>query len=341
VATASSSSHPSFRLDLTSAEKIVGPKIKEVMVYGFQHAYYIEVKEAISMEGSPIQQVYDWNLGDPKSAKISQTSGRPLEKVRFNRNYKAIHRMSKSGITNLILENYKRRKEGLEIIPLIFCIGSTTPKAEKYNPKHGDNPPSPENIANRSSVVSYSELRRAYRLCKELEKSEEPSLREIAKVAQDTIKLVTVEKPEDSKNYRLTQVPHIWEDPRWKTEWEKRKMNPAFHKKVALKTFKWRQELLFRAHMFDFNKKYSANLTPEDFSGFTKEIHSLFSTLPHEPSECPNIGTIQRYFSGIPEKTEALLKKFHIPIEFNNFAKETPFKDMYERAKYVFLHPAG
>ncbi len=329
--------HPSFSLNFSSVEQLVGKKTKEAMVYGFRHAHYLEVQKALCATGSPIQQVYDWALGSSEKPAVSKITKKPLEQIRFQKKgagKKPISRLCKAGITNLILENYKRRKEGNEIIPLIFCVGSKNPNKEAYEPSLGENPPSLRTIAGRSTVVTHSELRRAFRLCKDFMHSPDPVLREIAEVARDTIKLVTVDQDEKSDSYSLQQISPTWDDAQWDIEMRGRKATrPA---RIGQKLFKWRHELTFRAHMFDFNKRYSARLILHSFSTFAKYVHVTLSALSSNPSVCPDFETVKRYFFDNPDETKKLLTQLEIPISIAAFVEDPLFKDMYDIAKTAY-----
>ncbi len=120
---------PSCRdLDSDSVAKILKGG-NQIMVYGFNHCQYMEVCAVVESPKTklPIKRVFDYYLG--KFVGVSEENVTTLEGRKMNRlvyedtsmNY-PLARQCKTGIVNLVLENYKRKKEGLPLIPLIFCV---------------------------------------------------------------------------------------------------------------------------------------------------------------------------------------------------------------------------
>jgi hypothetical protein len=86
----------------------------------------------------------------------------------------------KAGITDLVLENYKRKQIGLDIIPLIFC----------YDIEGNQFQVNPETITSRNEsfkkLYTNMELRRCYKICCE----KDPELKIMTDIAKETIKFV-------------------------------------------------------------------------------------------------------------------------------------------------------
>lgn len=121
------------------------------MVYGWAHCKYDEVANALFQGQLHIQKVFCWVLGckDALPDEVTTLEGRAIEQVEVDeihlkKTYKKasnekventevkdehndfdsrlITRQCKAGLTNIVFENYKRKKEGLPIIPVIFCV---------------------------------------------------------------------------------------------------------------------------------------------------------------------------------------------------------------------------
>ena len=109
-----------FHLMQILSPRIVGINTNQVVVYGYATAYYAGVREALSYGLLPtVQKTFNFCFGnktDPTTVEgyeIQQVSDLP---------YISIPQEFKGGIDRLILENYKRERRGLPLIPLLFCV---------------------------------------------------------------------------------------------------------------------------------------------------------------------------------------------------------------------------
>lgn len=231
-------------LDFESVKAICGES-QQAMVYGFARCRYVDVAMILqNAEESPIKKVFDCALGG------IDTDGRPTAEIEFlttiegrvitqipflplDRHPQLISRPSKSGMTNLVFENYKRVKEGLPIIPCIFCIDiddNSIPFSVE-NVTNNDNPAGDQSIA-------LKELRRGYKLIHEFDNET------INSVAKETFKFVKLAKvSEDS--YRLELVKAPWDYEEWDALWRARKAKPKSLERLELEGYEsnWREEL--------------------------------------------------------------------------------------------------
>jgi len=231
------------------------------MVYGFQHCEYEQVCQGLKKK---IVRAYDWSLGN-NSCKTINLSGERVYKIdpgalQAKNAKKMCNRYCKAGLVNLVIENYRKQKNGEPLTPVIFCIDI------ENNPY----PLTSKNLLSKTKVVgntvmnqvvTHSELRRAYKLCND------PRVREdIREIAKKTFKFVHV-KPITSKQktktslkervtYNLTEIAAPWENSKknskqakeFATELAKRK---EYAKKNPVKRAKktdWRAQLNDACH---------------------------------------------------------------------------------------------
>lgn len=202
---------PSFSLRFDSVTDLLSDKnAKEVMVYGFEHAHYGKVHDALLSVFSPMNTVLDWKeheWGTTEMKKISE-QGKP-EKAG-----KGTNRVNKGTLVDLAFENLVRKRRGLPLIPLIFCMHSNT---------------APDSFAPTASSIcsegrfTNKELRRLYRMIVLFAESPLPELREIASVAKEMIHMARVDIQRDG-SFRLVSTDFPWGDPSWKKAWEKREL---------------------------------------------------------------------------------------------------------------------
>lgn len=226
------------KLDYSTLNNIISES-KQVMVYGWLDCNYKDLIEDLKKEDSPIKRVFDFSIGRPNNfyttleeRSFEQINPIPLIRKKISPE-KDGAQYCKAGITNLILENYKREKIGLPLIPLIFCVDiddnshhnnsvTLSSKEDKYN-----------------RLITHKELRRCYKLCKELESSE--GLCEIAKIAQKTIKFVKLTKTTTESSYKLQEVKPFWEKEDWLKNWNERMALST--PRNPLETTRWRMHL--------------------------------------------------------------------------------------------------
>lgn len=231
---------PSY-LDINSVIKIC-KGADQVLVYGWKHCKYDDITKAlgdlIGTEGFPIKRVFSFRIGNP-FACYKTLSGRYLTNLVFehcdsmlkDHNSEAVpsivlSRLCKTGITNLVLENYKRIHEGLPLIPVLFCIDID----DNSQPLRIDHLASKDPKFNKQ--VTYKELRRAYKLCTH----ENAKIREAARGTFRFVKLV-----KQQEGFTMRQIPAPWADPRFSQFWSLRKK--LSKSKPKEETFNWRMQL--------------------------------------------------------------------------------------------------
>lgn len=230
----------SIKLDYCSASDICGDA-SEVMVYGFQHCRYTQVTEALKEESSPFKKIYDCSIGGPfapeevlttlRGTHISQIAIPGLDRDNVVRELK---QYCKAGLTNMVIENIKRLKLGVPLIPVLFVVDID---GNKYRLQS-------ETIASKEhTFVTMGELRRAYKLCAD------PGLNpSVKKIANATFKFVkTCQKEVDGEtSYFLKQIAPFWMNESWEECWGERMeisaIKPRSSKQIEKSNY-WRNEL--------------------------------------------------------------------------------------------------
>lgn len=242
------SEKPSY-LEIGSVIKIC-KGADQVLVYGWKHCKYDDVTETlqdlIGTKGFPFKQVFSYRIGNPFDC-YKTLSGRYLTNLVFEHcDYMlkthnsevvpsiVLSRLCKTGITNLVLENYKRIHEGLPLIPVLFCIDI-------------DGNPQPLRIDHLASKdpkfnkqVTYKELRRAYKLCTH----ENAKIREAAMGTFRFVKLVKIQEA-----FSMQEIAAPWADPRFSQFWSLRKKLSKSEPKEE--TFNWRMQLNLYIQSFE------------------------------------------------------------------------------------------
>ena len=204
------------------------------MIYGWSHCGYYELtygttgaieKASDSDSPCPIKKLHryyvatDPGLYNPLAITLE---GRKMNLIGFDSDFdkdQYLGRKCKTAITDIVLENYKRKKEGLPLIPIVFAIDITG------NPQ----PYSIDKICSKKSKinkqVTHKEIRRAYKLCTH----PNPHVRAIA---LETFKFVKVCVKDKAPT--LEQIPAPWgttvESPekvsaKFAAFWEERRQN--------------------------------------------------------------------------------------------------------------------
>jgi hypothetical protein len=226
--------HTFDKLNVNSVKRVFGES-KQVMVYGWLHCHYQRVRA--QLQKPLIEKVYNCNFGD-KLDNTRTLEGRlveGIERVRGETFQEGVSRLCKTGITNLVLENYKRKKEGLPVIPMIFCFDIDD------NPFRIDATSISSREKELNNLITNSELRRCYKLCKD-------SNPKIQEVAEETIKFVKLYKGGDGTT-SLVEVEPFWKDPEWDAKWAERKLSK--HPKTKEEAYRFREQLVKRANSFD------------------------------------------------------------------------------------------
>ena len=328
-----------FSLDKDSVRKVLGNS-KEVLVYGFGHAHYTKVSDELKKGLGNIQKVFDWSIGNPQLANksvITTALGQTMEQISFEESPEGrtqTARLCKAGITNLILENYKRHKRGQEPIQLLFCVSSNT-----ADPSFAS---TAESISSReptkNAVITHKELRRLYKLCKELEGSKDPELILLSEIAKKSVKMVSVnQKP--SGDYELAEVPPMWEDPNWNIEWQKRlTLRPMNSTQVAMHR-KWRRELINRTKIFNASEKFHIHFQDEDIQHLSIHfLEKLYDVNQFNITDCKDFK--KALFSDDKHKSDfdAAVKLGAIPsgLKYEDFLNDPIFEVIYEEARKAY-----
>lgn len=226
-----------------SSLKMITRESNQVMVYGWQYCDYINVIDILKEDNPVIKKVFDCWLGNwrprNKEHKITTLEGRLIEQITYHSMIGNYHcpRMCKAAIVNLILENCKRKHEGLPLIPLLFCFdidGNSYPSNSKSISTRD------ENVNKR---VTNKELRRCYKLCF----LQDPELKEVSQVALETIKFVKLTSQFAQKEeYKFVQLQPFWEKDDWNIHWQERQSSKKLPHEKQTKTFLWVEELKTR-----------------------------------------------------------------------------------------------
>jgi hypothetical protein len=189
----------------------------------------------------PIKKVHSYRIGDPFDSTAKTIAGRRLNNLFFtgseyllqhqapppNVQKQVIGRECKTAITNVVLENYKRKKEGKPLIPVLFCIdidGNPNPaRFDRLAAKH----------PKFNNQITYKELRRAYKLCTH----ENPSIRA---VALETFKFIKLTKNRDGE-YTPMSIAAPWAHSLFSSMWDMRKKVSKSQPKKAY--VNWREQL--------------------------------------------------------------------------------------------------
>lgn len=242
-----------FTINYESAQRCIGQNAEQVMVYGFTHAKYDEIYGSLKAPESPIRKLFDWEFGNPKNPDRCVTlEGMTIEEFAIDpvvsSEKETCSRVCKAAVTNLVLENFKRSKKGLPLIPLLFCIES--PTTVEHHKLTVQSLTSKESKTN--GLITHSELRRVYKLCKELERESDSLAQTLAHLAQSTLKMVRVEHQDGlGETFVMQSVLPVWEQSEWEEAWKKRiqqKSPEVRQKERQAKPHYWKDQLLDRAH---------------------------------------------------------------------------------------------
>lgn len=195
-------------LDIESVEKII-PESDHVMTYGYGSCFYDQIKMSLqSQNTSHIKKVFDYTIGSQRTNPfdLMTLDGKIIE--RLNYSFEDYYNVCKTGVTNFILENYKREKEGKPLMALLFSVD------REGNPFLFTGKSIADKNSEINSLITHSELRRCYKLCIE-------EHREIARIAKKTIKFVKINQKQNRAV--LEEIAPFWLHEGWEEAWKKRK----------------------------------------------------------------------------------------------------------------------
>lgn len=228
-----------MKLNQASINKILKDSV-DVVVYGLESCKYLEVHDALSALNikSHIADEYGLPLAIPFIPNRERST---------NNSKQIIGDECKHLIVNLIIENYKRWREGRPIAPLLFCV------AIEDDLRHQEL--SIDCLFAVNSLIANKELRRCYRIYAE-------TTPDIRIIARETFKFVHVKQnPHDKEEYSLEEVPPFWEKEGFNHQWQTRMSDPnrpsQVNARMHPKKYKWKSELLSAVGLFNISKAKS------------------------------------------------------------------------------------
>lgn len=263
----------SHNFDYDSVREICGES-NQAMIYGWSDCYYQDITTLLQEPESPILKTYNHKVGSLKWPKwknreeeyknsfftrktyneirrekndtlndlLTTLEGWKIEQIPLISKEADKSRECKMGLTNMILENYKRKIRGVPLIIILFVVD------RDENPYTDDI----QWIASRESpfngYITNKELRRAYKLCMELE----GDLKSLEEVAQQSIIFVKLTKTSPDK-YGLVVIEPFWQKEAWNYFWMERLSNKK--KEGREPNFSWREKLEKALRKFEKTSK--------------------------------------------------------------------------------------
>lgn len=212
---------------------------RQAMIYGTKTCHYLEIGGWLENQQAlgHFRDVFDCYLGQEEcdkeedciSLQHKTSDNRIIRKIRHGTGFLSRWEC-KAGLVNIVIENFKRKKDCVPIIPVVFVV-------EKDDSKLDIN-----SILDRGLLFSKgftnSEIRRAYKLCFDSSLTQE--IRTIAKETFIFISLFTNEPTNAVKfNFRIRPAP--WESLEWKNGMENRVKTKSIESNPKL--YPWREEL--------------------------------------------------------------------------------------------------
>lgn len=244
--------------------KAIVDNSNQVMVYGWKHCAYGDLMDELtSHPDSFVEKVYSSDFGSPL---VSTTlEGHIVEKFNviqefigclFGEAQKQILRSQcKSGLTYLLLENYKRHKENMEIIPVIFCVDCD---ANQFPPFTAAGLSSKEDDLNY--LITHCELRRVFKH-HELINSPHEELRDMGHIANKMYKFVKVTRSGPDRGHIFQKLPALWDLPDVSQALQQRAANAmakpqrAENKDDPFRSGQWTGQLLGAARRYNVTNR--------------------------------------------------------------------------------------
>lgn len=211
--------------------------VEQIVIYGWEHCLYSFVNAALS---KIFKKVFDYRVTDKNRITLE---GHHVEAIAYSPSISPLKRKCKMGLVNVVFENYKRSLNQMPLIPILFVVDIDE------NPF----PMSSSSLTSRNNnKMTSSELRRAYKLCKELKTGQ---LKKISKIAEKSIKFVKLSLNQEDK-CELVELRPLWEADDWGACWQSRKNTVKSDEKLALnkydeKTISWKDELSKAVEKYD------------------------------------------------------------------------------------------
>lgn len=210
---------------------------QQAMIYGRAACGYMEISgwlEDQKIQGH-FRDVFDCFLGEAErdkeedyaSLQHKTSDKRVIRKINHEGSFLSTCEC-KAGLVNMVIENFKRKQDGIPIIPIIFVVEKDDLKLDVISIVDKGLP--------YSKCFINSEIRRAYKLCFDSNMAEE--IRVIAKETFLFISLTT-NTVTDSVQFTFTTCLAPWESFEWEARWKNRlKSIHSSHK-----SYPWRKEL--------------------------------------------------------------------------------------------------
>lgn len=214
-------------ISYASLVSALGGECSQVMVYGFADCKYETIAKILrtdrpfggGLEENPIKRVFDYKIADFTSKYVvCDLINEPIKSCTLEgweiyriKSDTSAPQVFKAALVNIIIENVKRQRIGLPLIPVLFTTAISSDTSGRY-------PPSIEDVIQKRAVLTFRELRRVYKLCADPAVPEEVRL-----VAERTFKFVKVlvlsSSLADSTSYAFELIKAPWQTDleRWQT----------------------------------------------------------------------------------------------------------------------------
>lgn len=173
---------------------------KQIVVYGFSGCKYLQITSAL-WNSNMFEKIYDYKMS--RYPKVTSLEGRVINSFCSGNDMKAT-------LVNVVFENNERKKLGLPLIPVLFCVDIDD----------NEYPLTAQSLCTRKKpwLWTNSELRRSYKLCCEFE---DPEIRQ---AAQETFKYVKLTQSKANPgSLELQEIDPPWKSKEWDAAWAERK----------------------------------------------------------------------------------------------------------------------
>lgn len=253
---------------------------KHIVVYGYKDCLFELISEQIKEDRAtaPFKHVLDWRIGDEfiNDDALLTLDGTQIERIKVDYN-EDVKRSCKATLVQIVFENFKRKKMGLPLIPVIFCVDID---ANKWVFRPTDTLSKAPGL---NKLRTHSEIRRCDKLCNTFSHSK------IREVAQETFKFVKVKKLSEASgtdHLGFEEIAAPWKSPEWEAASKKRKEQPSDPRKTkfpwgAKKEFPWREELSGLVAYFESQQIEKPEKTGAEKDEKKKEVsESKISAIP-------------------------------------------------------------
>ncbi|MFI5343090.1 MAG: DUF4116 domain-containing protein [Chlamydiales bacterium] len=227
-------------------------------VYGWKHCEYKKIHELlsaryqkvfqcqmlgnpqISADASTTCEGRRLTIFDPVAKDLSSSNSTPL---RDGEDIRYIARICKTGLINILLENYKRTLEKTPLIPLIFIVDIS------------DNPypvGQASDFFSDAPYVTHQEFRRCYKMFK-LKDDPDPDLQQMAEIAKEIIQFIKLEVSGDLGSCVL--LPAFYQEDKWDQASSDRRQRKC---KVVSEPSRWK--VLLTQHAREFKEIHQAKM---------------------------------------------------------------------------------